>query len=554
MFFNKKDNDSKQRFGIRKLTVGACSVLLSTLILGVEMQEQTSKVQAATADTFSNYSTTEPTENSKNTYLTSSEVKETTNENTSENKQEDVDSVNTAKNTSESEEKENENATNLVSVTENNKLKTVSDKNESVSEETTIKAKTVKNNDKNSATFTKQNIAENKVVDNASKAESQKETSNREIATKELTNGSSTTINTANLDLSEIKTNGSTNQLEGTVESSLQKTTNVSKFRVLAVSTNIAEADQIKDNAAVTIPSSDSRYTLYISRNTWGNTENGSQQVKILLSGSILPGDTVSISIPSYNIIGVSQPNIDSNYGTSSIKDDGNNKVVTYSFTTSGVINPIIIINPDNGYGGKPTPMQITQPTVKDITWSINGVQQKSAEFHIDINPAWNPKFALTKPNPNSTDSNALKKMIPDYESIYQLAINETNGVAPAQDYTNNLPYYSNQINSAVNYGTVITIPMPKGYVLDHAATMQLNNFGDQTTITQAGNNIIITVPKGSGTQGWNSGPAYQLVGSYNIAMPETATTYTADAPITIVQKLNDDGSQTKTWTGPTVK
>ena len=80
MFFNKKDNDSKQRFGIRKLTVGACSVLLSTLILGVEMQEPTSKVQAATTDTSNNYSTTEPAKNSKNTYLTSSEVKETTTE------------------------------------------------------------------------------------------------------------------------------------------------------------------------------------------------------------------------------------------------------------------------------------------------------------------------------------------------------------------------------------------------------------------------------------------------------------------------------------------
>ncbi len=94
---------------------------------------------------------------------------------------------------------------------------------------------------------------------------------------------------------------------------------------------------------------------------------------------------------------------------------------------------------------------------------------------------------------------------------------------------------------------------MPKGYVLDQSATMQLNNFGDKTTITQEGNNVIITVPKGSGTQNWNSGPAYQLVGSYDIAMPAIATTYTADAPITIVQKLNDDGSQTKIWNGPTV-
>ena len=33
MLFNKKDFDSKQRFSIRKLSVGVCSVLLSTLFL-----------------------------------------------------------------------------------------------------------------------------------------------------------------------------------------------------------------------------------------------------------------------------------------------------------------------------------------------------------------------------------------------------------------------------------------------------------------------------------------------------------------------------------------
>ncbi len=33
MVFNNKDFDSKQRFGIRKLSVGVCSVLLSTLFL-----------------------------------------------------------------------------------------------------------------------------------------------------------------------------------------------------------------------------------------------------------------------------------------------------------------------------------------------------------------------------------------------------------------------------------------------------------------------------------------------------------------------------------------
>ena len=39
MLFNKRDLDTKQRFSIRKLTIGTCSVLLSTLFLGIGTNE-----------------------------------------------------------------------------------------------------------------------------------------------------------------------------------------------------------------------------------------------------------------------------------------------------------------------------------------------------------------------------------------------------------------------------------------------------------------------------------------------------------------------------------
>ncbi|MCT3341498.1 BspA family leucine-rich repeat surface protein, partial [Lactobacillus johnsonii] len=39
MLFNKRDLDTKQRFSIRKLTIGTCSVLLSTLFLGISTNE-----------------------------------------------------------------------------------------------------------------------------------------------------------------------------------------------------------------------------------------------------------------------------------------------------------------------------------------------------------------------------------------------------------------------------------------------------------------------------------------------------------------------------------
>ena len=66
MFFNKTDNDSKQRFGIRKLSVGACSVLLSTLILGVGVQESTPKAHAATTDSSIDSDATDAADNPQN--------------------------------------------------------------------------------------------------------------------------------------------------------------------------------------------------------------------------------------------------------------------------------------------------------------------------------------------------------------------------------------------------------------------------------------------------------------------------------------------------------
>ncbi|MDE6492762.1 MAG: YSIRK-type signal peptide-containing protein, partial [Lactobacillus sp.] len=555
--FNKIDKEGKQRFGIRKLSVGVCSVLLSTLLLGIE--ENTPKADAATTNNTSIASdAVDATENpqNQNTYVTTNKVKsESVTEDSSSNKNDVANDNNQQDSQSPVVQNTQDKDRNPITVQHTSETKDpeLTADNIYPAQEKSSETDSIKNTGRldktkitnNGPSDSDQNIQDvsDQLVNNASKS---------------VTNNTKDSNKTTDSDLEKLKQQAKENDgknLDAKSRTSLPNTSNVSNFQALAALTkeNIVEADQIKENAAVTIPSSDGRYTLYISRNTWGNTTDGNQPAKILLSGNVLAGDTVSISIPSYGIVGVTQPTIDASYGSASIKDVGNDKVVTYNFTTSGVINPIIIINPDNGYGAKPAPMQITQPTVKDITWTVNGVEQTSAEFHIDVNPVWNPKFSLSKPNPNSTDQNALKKMIPNYESIYQLAINETNGVAPGQDYQNSLPYPSQKINSAVNYGTVITIPMPKGYVLDESATMQLNNFGDKTTITQEGNNVIITVPEGSGTQNWNSGGPYQLVGSYNIPMPNTATTYTADAPITIVQKLNNDGSQTKTWTGPTV-
>ena len=70
MLFNKHA-ETKQRFGIRKLTIGATSVLLSTLFLTINNSQ---KVQAATAENGSS------TTNSNN-YLEPKDNKSTSNQN-----------------------------------------------------------------------------------------------------------------------------------------------------------------------------------------------------------------------------------------------------------------------------------------------------------------------------------------------------------------------------------------------------------------------------------------------------------------------------------------
>lgn len=73
--FNKIDKEGKQRFGIRKLSVGVCSVLLSTLLLGIE--ENTPKADAATTNNTSIASdAVDATENpqNQNTYVTTNMV------------------------------------------------------------------------------------------------------------------------------------------------------------------------------------------------------------------------------------------------------------------------------------------------------------------------------------------------------------------------------------------------------------------------------------------------------------------------------------------------
>src|SRR5699024_9800112 len=115
----------------------------------------------------------------------------------------------------------------------------------------------------------------------------------------------------------------------------------------------------------------------------------------------------------------------------------------------------------------------------------------------------------------------------------------------------------SAQINVTRNYGAQIRIPVPQGFVLNHDLTMQetMLRDGDQTTITQAGpgQDIIITVPKGSGSQNYNDGRTtspYRIVGHFAVPQLDQTETLTATSPIEVTEQiLTTTGYQTLTKT-----
>ena len=146
------------------------------------------------------------------------------------------------------------------------------------------------------------------------------------------------------------------------------------------------------------------------------------------------------------------------------------------------------------------------------------------------------PTFNLTAP-----DGNKVSALVPDTDYQFTLKLNQGTGLNGLTDFT------AAQINSARNYGSVITIPVPKGFVLNQDVSLKNSQIGDETTIEQvggAGGNIIIKVPEGSGRQGYEGKPGYVIVGRF-INHPETTSTFRAADNITVTEQvLTKDGTK----------
>lgn len=503
MLFNKH-SETKQRFGIRKLTIGATSVLLSTLFLTVNNGQ---KVHAATDETVTNADNKSGTED-----------KAVTTEN------------------SETEDKAQE-ATNVTKKTNEDKTATTEEK------QTGAVAKT------------SEKVGDNATTDKSSETQASEDKVSFDDKTTDVANTEllrQLTIKKSLLLLTRLKKNN--------------VTTPTSEVAKPAVNNKLAAPAPAPSTASLSddglVATDDHGVTLSMSKNTLGEGgQLGKSGITVKLSGTVSAGDVYNIQVPDFGWgYGINDSTITTagalgNFATAkktNVVIDGQN-YANYQITFKQGITIDskgfqIVLNNGNNYNGQGRPSTTIKDGIYDqnIYWSRSSqadltkiTENSTLSFTRKVETGFNnPTFTMTAP-----DGNKVTKLEPDTDYQFTLNLNQGTGLNGLTDHT------SSQINSARNYGSVITIPVPEGFVLNQALSMQGSQIEDETTIEQvggAGGNIIINVPKGSGRQNYEGKPGYIIAGRF-INHPKTTTTFTANGNITVTEKvLTKDGTGTK--------
>lgn len=476
MLFNKHA-ETKQRFGIRKLTIGATSVLLSTLFLTINNSQ---KAQAATPENVSSTS------------------------NNSNLGQEDS--------------------------------KTASEQN--VTDQNTDNTQNPSTNQNRGGTTDTTNVA----VDVPS-------TSNA------AENNTKTTTSTDDIDTNKNETATDKTSLDdGQNKDKLVDENKPTAKKVAAANMKffVAKPAAITSTPVLSQDSHDKSMNLSINSAELSN-KTYDPEVITLNATNVHAGDEIVIKVKKGSAYDLNNENLP--IGNVNAYDQGDYRVYKLNITASGKFAYKITAKKYNNYWGQPAPMPDTGVTDKDIQWSINGQDQAPLSFKQTIIPqltADTVYIANSYGASYGAVSSTIKKVIPnqDYNFVYKMT--ENDGI------THDGSYPSNTINSAVNYGSTITIPVPENFLLNHDATIKANteldlidkrNADPQITITQAGigQDIIITVPKGRSKQAAGGEQPYVLNGKFvydQNNLPEHDTTVEAKDNSFIDQTYTADGQK----------
>lgn len=511
-FQSEKNSDKKQRFSLRKLNIGVASVLLgSTFFLF-------NGVQAVHADITT--PTEEAATSSANSTSSSSSSSSSATSSTTSSASASSASVDSSAASSTNSSSAQSTATDTTSVAS--------------SASATSSADSTTANSASNSTSTAASTA-------ASAASSANSSSNVTSDSTAATSSAASSATSTNSAVSSLASATSVSSADSSSTATpVSASTEADSAAIL--DTNLAEADSTAsasadtDNLATTLSDGTE---LSISRSTIGATGDTSALTVTIKFSNVKQGDTYTLTIPAGETYSITATGQDlTTYGTTTVtrNSDGSYTItdtITKSVSSGTTFSQTFTLTPTNNYLRQSVPMTEIGDVTKTVTLtktSADGTTTSSSvNFTQIISPEMNPTFSRTKPSSSST------YLLPNIDYTYTLNIGETTGVASGTSYA------SNQVNSAVNSGTTITIPVPTGFTLDANQTALANAFTDGTTITQpdgAGGNIIITVPAGSGSQNYQGKSGYQIVGYYAVDQPDEDTVVTASGDITIVQTV----------------
>ena len=302
--------------------------------------------------------------------------------------------------------------------------------------------------------------------------------------------------------------------------------------------------------------------TLSINRATVGNDGADNAPLNIDLAGTFQKGEVYTIGVP-VTTFGVD----DSNFSSTAIANRG---VITkadrvengqkYRYYTLSVNNNFttttgfkLVIADGNNYSGQPmaTASNAIDPAgavKREIKWGYQdpeagSVANQSLFFTTVIKSAMHPRLTQVKP-----DAKSVTQLQTNTTYDFELDINQVTGLQ------NDTSYSANQVNSAVNLGTTITIPVPGEFVIDPTASLRASDLTPaEATISQAkaGDAIVIQLAPGTGSQNYQYKTGYHLVGKFmQPVTPFENKVFKTDGQIQIVQTVRTvDGSGTLTAT-----
>lgn len=385
-------------------------------------------------------------------------------------------------------------------------------------------------------------------------------TSTSSSATNDATNNetktTSTATSTAATSTSEESTSSQNNQVvnsttvEPTNNATMNSTDNLEKNKVAPSIQKEARRTTIPTHT--TTSSTDANgFTLSIDRTTVGNDGDAGKDLNIILAGTFYPGYIYTIKVPVTNFgINDSAFTPEMLGGRAEVvKSDEIIDGEKYKVYKVAAIGPYtvtdglrIVVSDGNNYAGQPNVnssnhLDPNGPIKRQIFWSYQNSDDPSKvinnyplEFTSIVQTSMAPTIRQVKPDPEY-----VKNLRVDTRYDFEIDINQPTGVGE-----NN--YTSNKVNNAQNLGTTITVPVPGNFLLDPQASMDASKLGSNSGVTftqdKAGDDVIITIPAGSGSQFYQYDTGYHLVGKFTQKVePSSKEDYSANGLITVDQK-----------------